>query len=250
MKILNFHLRGKFAHFRRYYSNSSALTYSVPPRTTVIGIIAGMLGYKRDTYYDDFSLEKCQLAVGIKAYQKKSVHTLNLLMIKSVNDLNASQPFHSQTPTELISPQQIWDGFLDYEIWFHHIDENIMRQLEKQLKQAHGYYLTQGIAVALGTAQHIGWIEYGSECTGEVVADVEAEIHSIIPVSSLQSIDITKNKSEICIFKEDLPLQMNMDRSIRQKGEFIINTTPFPVRARVRKAVQLSDHRHITWMEV
>ena len=42
MKILTFRLQGKMAHFRRYYSNSSALTYTIPPRTTVLNI-AGLL---------------------------------------------------------------------------------------------------------------------------------------------------------------------------------------------------------------
>ncbi|HBM79479.1 MAG TPA: CRISPR-associated protein Cas5, partial [Clostridiaceae bacterium] len=59
MQVISLHFKGKMAHFRKYYSNSSALSYFIPPRTTIIGIVAGFLGYERDTYYEDFSLENC-----------------------------------------------------------------------------------------------------------------------------------------------------------------------------------------------
>ena len=67
LKIFSFHLRGKMAHFRKYYSNSSALSYFIPPRTTVVGILAGLLGRERDTYYNEFSLKKCNIALAIQS---------------------------------------------------------------------------------------------------------------------------------------------------------------------------------------
>ena len=47
MRGVIFDIEGKFAHFRKIYTNSSSLSYLVPPRTTVQGIIAAMLGYER-----------------------------------------------------------------------------------------------------------------------------------------------------------------------------------------------------------
>lgn len=44
MKALTFCINGKMAHFRKYYSNSSVLSYLLPPVTTVKGILAGLLG--------------------------------------------------------------------------------------------------------------------------------------------------------------------------------------------------------------
>ena len=51
MDLLVFDISGKFAHFRKYYTNSSSLTYLVPPRTSIYGLIAGILGLERDSYY-------------------------------------------------------------------------------------------------------------------------------------------------------------------------------------------------------
>ncbi len=63
MKITVFDLYGKFAHFRKFYTNSSSLTYLIPPRTTIEGIIAALLGYERDSYYDVLSVDKLNIAV-------------------------------------------------------------------------------------------------------------------------------------------------------------------------------------------
>ncbi len=37
-------MKGKRAHFRRFYTNSSALTYPVPPPTTLQGLLGAALG--------------------------------------------------------------------------------------------------------------------------------------------------------------------------------------------------------------
>jgi len=35
MEILSFDIVGKFAHFKKYYANNTALSFSIPPRTTI-----------------------------------------------------------------------------------------------------------------------------------------------------------------------------------------------------------------------
>lgn len=248
MKILNFHIRGKMAHFRRYYSNSSALSYSIPPRTTIIGFIAGLLGYERDSYYDEFAPAQCSVAVGIQSPQKKNIQTVSLLMIKSTNDLNGSQPFHSQTPTEIITPVHLRHGFLDYEVWFHHQNQRIMDNLYAQLRLKYGY-LTRGVSAALGTAQHVGWVEDGKVLEGEEEGQAEAFIHSVIPVSNISKLNLVNHEYKLHLQKEDMPIHFHNDRTIASKGNFMINASASPVHATVHRAVRLSDERIITWME-
>jgi CRISPR-associated protein Cas5h len=49
---LSFTISAKSAHFRKIEGNSTAQTYKIPPRTTVMGIVAAIIGDDRDTYYD------------------------------------------------------------------------------------------------------------------------------------------------------------------------------------------------------
>ncbi|MBC7076121.1 MAG: CRISPR-associated protein Cas5, partial [Syntrophomonadaceae bacterium] len=63
MKVLIFDIKGRFAHFRKIYTNSSSLSYTLPPRTTVMGMIAAILGRERDTYYEEFNSQNMDIAV-------------------------------------------------------------------------------------------------------------------------------------------------------------------------------------------
>ena len=73
MEIIQFDISGKFAHFRKYYANNTALTYSLPPRTTVMGILAAILGRSRDSYYEEFSSDKILIGIAIKTPIKKKI---------------------------------------------------------------------------------------------------------------------------------------------------------------------------------
>lgn len=87
MKILIFDLVEKFAHFRKYYTNSSSLTYSIPPRTTISGIIAADMGYERDSYYEIFNSENAYIAVKKLGRNKKIIQTVNYILAKGSRDI-------------------------------------------------------------------------------------------------------------------------------------------------------------------
>lgn len=61
-RVLIFDAHGT-AHFRRVEGNSTAQTYRVPPKTTVAGLIAGLIGYPHDSYYDQFRAHNSAIAV-------------------------------------------------------------------------------------------------------------------------------------------------------------------------------------------
>jgi CRISPR-associated protein Cas5h len=253
VKILSFRLQGKMAHFRCYYSNSSALSHTIPPRTTICGILAGLLGYERDSYYEDFSLAKCQIAVASMAPIKKQIQKMNLLMIKKNDDLNGSQEHHSQTATEFVLPQNIRTGIIDYQIWIHHTDEKIMERLEKLLLQSKIGYASTGMPVALGTAYNMGWLQYEGIFTGmELSNDSVVPISSVIPLKNLKNLDMAMNNENLTykLIKEDLPLEFDNARRLTQhgKGNMVINLYATPVFARVEKYTRLNNDTVITWM--
>ncbi len=253
MDIITFHLRGKMAHFRRYYSNSSALTYTIPPRTTITGIIAGLLGLTRDSYYADFSLEQCQIAVAICSPIKKCMQKLNYLMIKSTNDLNGSAEYHSQTATEFIIPQNIRDGWIDYKIWVHHRDQDYINKLQELLINNQGIYKSRGIAVGLGTAFNLGWIENGKVIAGEQRTEKnQCPINSVIPANKITGILTEQMQSDgYRLIKEEVPLEFDAQRRITPEGlgYMVMNLDIKPIPAGVTSYVLTEENEAITWME-
>lgn len=80
--LLAFTLSGPMGHFRKPYSTTSALTYPFPPPTTLIGTIAGLLGYPRDTYYEELTSETLWLAVRMLTPVRIQTLTVNYLFTK------------------------------------------------------------------------------------------------------------------------------------------------------------------------
>lgn len=253
MKVLSLRLCGKMAHFCRYYSNSSALSYSVPPRTTITGILAGLLGYERDSYYERFDLDQCQIALANAAPIKKSVQKLNLLMIKTLSDANGSQENHSQCATELVLPQNIRTGMLDYHIWIHHQDPEMMERLIRITHPSSPVYFSQGIALALGTAWNAGWMEFGGVLEGEAAKETRTRpVHSIVPARMVKEIAVPDNgEMNYRLVKEDLPLEFDADRRLtkRGKGNMIINLLEHPIHTQVEEVVKLENDTNIVWMQ-
>ena len=50
MKCLVFDIKGDYGHFKKYYTTSSPLTFSIPPRTTVSGMIGALIGLDKEEY--------------------------------------------------------------------------------------------------------------------------------------------------------------------------------------------------------
>lgn len=48
MNLINFQLKGLFAHFLRAEASASALSYPIPPRTVILGILGAVLGLPKD----------------------------------------------------------------------------------------------------------------------------------------------------------------------------------------------------------
>ena len=77
MKVYSFELSGQMANWRRFYTNSSSLTYFYPTRTNVIGILASILKLERDSYYETLCSENLDIALRIMSPLRKQIQVLN-----------------------------------------------------------------------------------------------------------------------------------------------------------------------------
>ena len=66
MNILVFDLWSSYAHFKKPYTTTSPLTYSIPTRTSLAGILGALIGVDKDEYMDVFNQKNSKLAISIK----------------------------------------------------------------------------------------------------------------------------------------------------------------------------------------
>lgn len=62
-QCLSFTVRSSWGHFKRVGRSVTKQTYRVPPRTTIAGMLAAIIGEPRDSYYDVFGDENAAIAI-------------------------------------------------------------------------------------------------------------------------------------------------------------------------------------------
>ncbi|MCX7942667.1 MAG: type I-B CRISPR-associated protein Cas5b [Dictyoglomaceae bacterium] len=210
MKVIIFDLYGKMAHFRKFYTNSSSLSYYFPPRTTIIGLIAGLLGYERDSYYEIFSPENTKITLSIKSPLRKVMQMINYVWAENIKQLNLSKGQHTQVPFEIIFPQNIKENIY-YRIFFHHKNEEILEDLKNKIKT-----YTFCFPPYLGITEFVGNIEFVGE--GKAVINRENQII----LDSIISVDYIKHRSIYLetylgaqYVKEKMPFSFNKYRLLK-----------------------------------
>jgi CRISPR-associated protein Cas5h len=62
-RCLSFTIRSTWGHFKRVGRSVTKQTYRIPPRTTVAGLLAAIVGADRDSYYDVFGADNSAIAI-------------------------------------------------------------------------------------------------------------------------------------------------------------------------------------------
>ncbi len=222
MKIMTFDLEGFMAHFRKFYTNSSSLSYQIPPRTTILGIIGGILGYS----YEE-TVEKLKNAsIGVK------INSPLRFIIQKVNYLDTSERRgfwgdirRTQVPIEFIMPQR---EKISYRIFFYHQDEGILNELFELLSNKKYRYPPY-----LGITECIGWIENAKILDFEFKnTSQKFEISTAIPLRKLNEIELKlRNK----IFKDIMPISLDKDRNLEEGDEIIWDANGIPILASIKE---------------
>lgn len=62
-RCLSLTVRSAWGHFKRVGRSVTKQTYRIPPRTTVAGLLAAIVGSDRDSYYDVFAADTSAIAI-------------------------------------------------------------------------------------------------------------------------------------------------------------------------------------------
>ncbi len=270
-RLLIFDLKGNIAHFRKFYTSSSSLSYSFPPRTTLTGIIGGILGRERDSYYDEFSADNCRIALSIRVSIRKIMQTINYIRTKKSSRTekgeggdgfdsakNVIKHFLTKpiikypTPIELVMPSHIRKEII-YRIYFYHRDNTVMNELYNTIKNGNSKY-----PVFLGLSEFLAAVNF--------IADVP--LPNMIENKSEKAVDIVTvcnaehiaefefaldDKTALQYVEEKMPLEFAAGRDIKKTANFIHEKNQKPIKARLNiPCLEISYgliKEHITFME-
>lgn len=218
-KALVFDIWGNYAHFKKIYVTTSALTYSVPFKTTIYGIVGAIIGLdnKNNSYLKYFDEHNCRLAIQI----------VNPVKIQRVNINLSPKPGPirgNRKPTTMeyiINPH--------YRVFFSHTDEIIFSKLKKNLRNKESVYTpVLGLAHCLANFKLIG--EY------DVEKDFgNASIGTVLLKSEVKSLDTSSwTEDQVHIQEQSMyPLEMNTTREVIKRDDILFDLNGHPIQADV-----------------
>lgn len=231
MDILTFELSGKFAHFRKYYANNTALSYFIPPRTTLMGVLAAVMGYPRDSYYEALASEHIRLGLSVLSPLKKSIHRVNWLKVEGASDFRGRSQ-HTQTPFELVSSRNLAQDLIRYRVYVaarpggETVFEQVRAQLEARL---------QVFAVSLGPANlggTLGMVRTYSGLREEMGTGGRMDMQSVVNADRVEQV-AWDGESRLLVEEELMPADFvaNEDREVRRMIRCLYTTdgAPLPV---------------------
>ena len=205
-KLLIFDISGHFAHFKKYYTNASSLSYGIPPRTVIAGLIAGIIGKEKDTYYDLLGIDQAAIGVTIIAPYRKIMQTMNYYNIEFKN-----YSLRYQVPMEVLIPLN--NDLITYRIFFFH---NTILKAVKEKVQFHNYVYNPylGISEFLADIHYIDYIENAQIKAFSIYN--QTDIRCCIRKKYIKNLNISQN----CYVIERMPVAFKPGRELFQFEDF------------------------------
>lgn len=133
-KLIAFDIWGDYGYFRRGYTSTSTITYPFPSRTTIAGLISGILGLEKDSYHDIFSENNSKLGLRILNPIKKININLNYINTKEgflLSDIKSN-------PRVQVQAEFLKD--VKYRIYVSLNDNKLMEELYYNLSEHKSVY--------------------------------------------------------------------------------------------------------------
>lgn len=221
-KMLIFDIWGRYAHFKKIYATTSALSYIIPSKTALYGYISAILGLDKfdNAYLDSFPLGACRLGIQV----------INPIVMQRVNTnlhphdkglIKATQNRKPTTMEYVYSPK--------YRIFFTHTNEALFEELEVHLKRHTSVYTpTLGLANLLSDFQLIGTAEAKEQ---QLTQPTTIGIDSVIPREAFVRFDLLPEAGNEIIEYSQFAVEMNTDREVTHRTDILIDRNGKPIRA-------------------
>jgi CRISPR-associated protein Cas5h len=233
-KVLKFKLWGDFAHFKKYYTTTSPLTFEFPPPPTVIGIVSAIIGLDKEEYLNYFqNYDEYKIALCLNTPVNKVRWTQNLIDTK-----HHFWKIHNRT--------QIRIEFLknpSYIIYFWHANEAIYQTLKEHLKQHKSVYsIGMGLSELLANFAFDGEKSINKSIEGDFV-----QVNSVVPVSTIAegAIEYEVGKE---IFDVNYPIFMNTNRIVDKRQSLLFERLGKTIKCKPKKHWDVESGEKIVFL--
>jgi CRISPR-associated protein Cas5h len=224
-----FDVASDLAHFRRQYAITTALTYPVPPRTALCGLVGAVLGLPKNESLAPFQDSEAVFGLQILSPLRTGYVSINLVDTKQ----NPSFRLKAVNPRTTVRYEVLRQP--RYRVMFSH--PTLARQLAESLKHGESCYTP-----CLGLAWMIAWFGDGVQIVEaeEVSGDKNhREFVSLVRSDDVQD-EIHWNADGV-YQRVRLPAVMQPNREVTRYEAYVMDTTGRSIAASLRAYWRLAD---------
>ena len=228
MKCLVFDIHGEYGHFRKFYTTSSPLTFSIPPRTSISGLIVALIGLDKEDYINYFTKDKAKIAIQILSPVNKSRLAINLINTKTAKMYSKIKD-RTQVTMELLKNPS-------FRIYFSHEDENLYNKVKEFLEGGKNYYtLSMGLSEFIAEQKYVGEINLQEVSNNEFVY-----IDTVINFNEDIEVEFENNKE---YFKDTMQNEMDSNRVVTEYVKILFERHGLPIKCNVNYYIGSGDEK-------
>jgi len=235
MKVAVFRYRGRFAHFLRAETTVNAMTYPVPPRTVIFGLIGAVLGLSKDCAQDEFAETSIAVAGKVpatfwhKANMRKNLPTPLAFRVKRRETGTSKDEKNTRIPQEFL-----WKP--DFRV-FVALPDRIHQEFVARISDRRWHFTP-----CLGLSELLADLEWiGERCA----VSLRKEIHSITSVVALDRCQLdpaTAYSSSLALQKLRMPRHVTNER-VFSHANYVLERDARPIPVETDAAWQVSGEK-------
>jgi len=227
-KILVFDVWGDYAHFRRFYTTTSPLSFPIPPRTALCGLIGAIIGLEKEgnDYLNYFSTESAHIALKLLNPIKKAIIAENLIDTKTARGPGMNLITNrTQIRFEFLKDQK-------YRIYFccTNKEDTVYQKLKFNLQHHKTVYTP-----CLGLSENIANYKFKGEFEINTLSceDSYISIHTVLPLQKISEKEGIMFESEGEYFSINMPIELNTQRVVVKYRDIIFDRTGRPIKTKL-----------------
>lgn len=249
-EILIFDISSEYGHFRKYNTTTSPLTYSIPTRTAIAGILGAILGMEREVadgvypkgaipVQEFFSKKNSDIAIQILNPVKKENVAFNLINTKtSFYDLTRAG--RTQIEFELLKEPK-------FRIYFAMESRpDVVDELTERINHKRHHF-----SPYLGLAQFTTTVDFITRAEGEKKQNENGEWVEIITAVNLSKIKKEKPVEfdyTAMYSANNMPMEMNRNREVQEYSEILIEKNGNPVKTKASEYFSVEHFGNIMFL--
>lgn len=240
MKVLVFDIWGDFGHFRKYFSTSSPLTYSIIPPTAMYGILGAILGFEKENNYYLEKLNHQTVKYGLQILKPVKKIRLGLNHINTKGNIWIPKQ-RREGPRTQIRTEFLKEPY--YRCYIHVADENLFERLIEYVSQHKTVYtVSLGLSECLAQFQFVTIEDVHKIESNDFTEMVTVFKHSMIKENGLL---VEEGKTYM---KETVATEMAPNRVVSNYEEIIFESTGKPLKVLVDHSYVTSKLEHICFV--